>query len=244
MTRPSGIPTTELVTAVVPVRHDSERVAGKNRRLFDGEPLFMRILRTLGRAQRVGAIAVDTDSPEIAAALRRTIPSVRIVDRPMHLRGGEVPVNRLLAHDLAVLQGGAFLQTHCTNPLLGAETIDRAIEAFFSAQTAGTHDSVLSVTRWHTRLYDAEGRALNHDPAVLRRTQDLPPIFEENSNLYVFSREGFRRTGRRVGDRPALFEIDRLEAMDIDDEASWRIAELAVRSQAQTQINRRDEAAA
>ena len=82
----------------------------------------------------------------------------------------------------------------------------------------------MSVTRLQTRLYDADARPLNHDPKVLLRTQDLPPVFEENSGMYVFTREQIAE-GRRFGDRPLLFEIDPVEAVDIDEEADFALAE-------------------
>ena len=69
-----------------------------------------------------------------------------------------------------------------------------------------------------------DGSALNHDPKVLLRTQDLPPIYEENSNLYLFTAEQIAG-GRRMGDRPILFEIDPLEAVDIDEEPDFVLAE-------------------
>ena len=46
---------------------------------------------------------------------------------------------------------------------------------------------------------------------MLLRTQDLPPLFEENSGIYVFTRE---QDGRRFGDRPLLFETDRGDRAD------------------------------
>jgi CMP-N-acetylneuraminic acid synthetase len=66
---------------------------------------------------------------------------------------------------------------------------------------------------------------VNHDPQNLVRTQDLPPYFEENSNLYLFTAESFAATRARVGRRPLLFETPRLESADIDDEDGWRMAE-------------------
>jgi CMP-N-acetylneuraminic acid synthetase len=86
------------------------------------------------------------------------------------------------------------------------------------------------VTRLQTRLYDAESQPVNHDPAVLLRTQDLPPLYEENSGMYVFSREQIAE-GRRFGDRPLLFEIDPLEATDIDEEPDFVLAETLHRMQ-------------
>ena len=89
---------------------------------------------------------------------------------------------------------------------------------------ADNHDSLFSVTRWQTRLYGADGTPINHDPDVLLRTQDLPPVYEENSNLYLFTADQIA-AGRRIGDRPILFEIHPLEAVDIDDEHDFVLAE-------------------
>ena len=91
----------------------------------------------------------------------------------------------------------------------------------------GTHDSLFTVTRHNARFYTGDGSPINHNPQEMLRTQDLPPILEENSNLYVFSRESFKWSGnRRIGLKPCLFEINRLEAMDIDEEEDFRLAEL------------------
>ena len=49
------------------------------------------------------------------------------------------------------------------------------------------------MTRLQTRLYDQDGQALNHDPEVLLQTQDLPPVYEENSCIYIFTRENLSR---------------------------------------------------
>jgi CMP-N-acetylneuraminic acid synthetase len=116
-----------------------------------------------------------------------------------------------------------YLQTHSTNPLLRPATIDRAVAELLGS--VPRHDSLFSVTRLQTRLWDAAGQPMNHDPAVLLRTQDLPPVYEENSCLYMFTGKGLRRGGTRIGQRPLLFEIDRDEAWDIDEEIDFEVAE-------------------
>lgn len=215
------------VTAIVPVRHDSERVPGKNRRRFCGVPLFERIVRVLEEASSVDSIVVDTDSDEIAGVLADRYPGVSVIWRPDDLLGGDVSVNRILAHDLEQIEGDVFLQTHCTNPLLRPNTIDAAIARFVASER---HDSAFGVTRIQSRLYDQRCVALNHDPTVLMRTQDLPPLFEENSNLYLFTRASFGASGARIGLCPMMIEIDRVEAIDIDDESTWILAEAAYRA--------------
>ena len=134
----------------------------------------------------------------------------------------------VLQHDASVIDSDWYLQTHSTSPLLRPETIDAALAEL--EQSLDCHDSLFSVTRLQTRLYDAASQPVNHDPAVLLRTQDLPPLYEENSGMYVFTREQIAQ-GRRFGDRPLLFEIDPLEATDIDVESDFVLAETLHRMQ-------------
>lgn len=211
------------IAAIVPMRHASERVIGKNYRDFAGRPLFHHILLTLLDCPAVTQVCVDTDSPVIIDDIARAFPSVTVLLRPPHLREGTTPMNAVLENTLGQLKADWYLQTHSTNPLLKARTVEQAIRRLLDAPE---HDSLFSVTRLQTRLYDAQGKAMNHDPAVLLRTQDLPPVYEENSNLYLFSAQSFAQRKNRIGAKPMLFEIARDEAADIDEEIDFRIAEL------------------
>lgn len=222
----------DSVVALVPMRHHSERVPGKNFRLLGGRPLYEYILDALLVTDAVSQVAVDTDSPNIREGIIRAYPQVRLIERPEALRGGEIPMSEILLHDVEQVPHSYYLQTHSTNPLLRPETIRRAIDTFLASYPA--HDSLFSVTRLHKRLWDQAGQPVNHDPAVLLRTQDLPPIFEENSCLYLFERETFRARGNRLGSSPVLFEIDPQEAWDIDDELDFRLTEFMMRDRLQS----------
>jgi len=214
------------VTALVPMRHHSQRVPGKNYRLIAGRPLYAHILETLSRCPEVARIAVDTDSPVLTDGIRAAFPAVDIIQRPDELCGDEVPMNDILLHDIEQIEGEVFLQTHSTNPLLGQDTVMRAIRAYFDG--IPKHDSLFSVTRFQTRLWTAEGKAVNHDPATLIPTQDLEPLFLENSCLYIFSRESLLKHHSRIGKKPILFEIPPEEAVDIDTEWDFRLAECMI----------------
>ncbi|MDR2574394.1 MAG: acylneuraminate cytidylyltransferase family protein [Desulfovibrio sp.] len=209
------------IQALLPMKDHSERLPSKNIRPFAGQPLFFHVLKTLLQSPYVNTVTVNTDSRSIAALAGR-FSRVRIICRPEALCGDLVSMNDIIAHDLDCVPGEHFLQTHSTNPLLAVETLNRAIEEYFSA-LAG-YDSLFSVTRLQTRLYSDSG-PLNHDPTKLERTQDLPPVFEENSNIYLFSRDSFNTTGRRIGARPKMFPMSRLEAMDIDEQDDFILAE-------------------
>jgi CMP-N-acetylneuraminic acid synthetase len=96
------------------------------------------------------------------------------------------------------------------------------------------YDSLFSVTRLQTRLYDQFGRALNHDPHVLLQTQDLMPTYEENSCLYIFTRENLIRWHNRLGEKPLMFEVDAGEAWDIDEELDFAIADFLMHRKAKS----------
>jgi CMP-N-acetylneuraminic acid synthetase len=210
------------LVAVVPMRHSSERVGGKNYRLLGGRPLFHHIVSTLLAVPRIDKVVIDTDSDVIAESAADAFPDVQVIERPEHLRGGEVAMNDVLLHDVDVVDADLYLQTHSTNPLLSSQTISDALAAFDAASDS---DSLFSVTPLQTRLWTPDGQAINHDPNVLLRTQDLPPVMEENSCLYVFSGELLRSRRNRIGERPLLYPLSPEEAWDIDEESDWTVVE-------------------
>ena len=86
--------------ALVPMRHESERVPGKNYRPLVGRPLYEYILETLHQVPEIGLVVVDTDSPAIREGVSRGFPGVRLLDRPEKLRGGHVSTNEVILHDV------------------------------------------------------------------------------------------------------------------------------------------------
>jgi len=213
--------TGKTFVALVPMRHHSQRVPGKNYRPLAGKPLYQHILLTLLDCPEIQQIVVDTDSEPIMEGIRRHFPQVMLIERPAHLRADTIPMNEILIHDTGQVAADFYLQTHSTNPLLRSATISRAIQTFLQDYPA--YDSLFSVTRRQVRLWDQLGRAINHNPAILIQTQDLPPVYEENSCLYIFTRQTLLQRRNRLGERPRLFEIPPEEAWDIDVELDFAI---------------------
>jgi CMP-N-acetylneuraminic acid synthetase len=216
------------IAAIVPMRHFSRRVPGKNYRLLGDKPLYRYILDTLLAVPAVTEVVVDTDSDTIIQELEQQFPEVRIMRRPEHLRSEMLVMNDILPHILEEVEADYYLQTHSTNPLLRSETINEAIAAFLAQRDV--YDSLFSVTPRHIRLWTAEGEAVNHDPDNLIRTQDLDPVLEENSCMYIFRREVFEARRNRIGAHPLVFAMDPAESLDVDTELDWQIVEATLRS--------------
>lgn len=211
------------VVAIVPMRHSSERVKGKNYRDFAGKPLFHRVIDSLLACKKIDKVVIDTDSPTIMEQASQLYPEVMVLERPDHLRDGAIPMNNVLINTCNTIESEFYLQTHSTNPLLSPESISNGIEAFMS--TYPIYDSMFTVTRLQTRIWDQLARAINHNPSILLRTQDLPPTYLENSCMYLFTKETLIKKFNRIGDRPLMYEIPEIEAQDIDVELNFKVAE-------------------
>src|SRR5512147_921352 len=100
------------LAALVPMRHHSQRVPGKNYRPLAGKPLFHHIIETLLAVPEIGHIAVDTDSEPVMQGLRTNFPGVQIIERPEELRADDIPMNEILLHDVGLVPADYYLQTH------------------------------------------------------------------------------------------------------------------------------------
>lgn len=218
------------VVALLPMKANSERVKGKNFRNFCGKPLFRWILDTLLEVEDIDQVIINTDARHILAenGLVDT-DRVTIRDRKPEICGDLVSMNLVLADDVANVDADIYLMTHTTNPLMSADTIRGALATFRDAQANGKADSLFTVDKVQTRFYRADCSAVNHDPDNLVRTQDLEPWFEENSNLYIFTRDSFAATNARIGKKPTMYEGPQFESIDIDTPQDWDFAVVAAR---------------
>jgi CMP-N-acetylneuraminic acid synthetase len=215
------------IVALLPMKGNSERVPNKNLKDFSGKPLYHRVMETLLNSDYIDTVVVNTDSDIIKNDLKKHFEvNVVIVNRPAEIIGDFVSMNKIIECDINAIEADLYLQTHSTNPLLKTESVNQAIEKMIALKENNEFDSVFSVTKLQTRLYKADGVPFNHNPEELLRTQDLEPLYEENSNFYIFTKESFVKSGgKRIGCKPFMFEIDKIEAVDIDEPQDFFIAE-------------------
>jgi CMP-N-acetylneuraminic acid synthetase len=153
------------IVALVPMKHTSLRVPGKNYRKLGDKPLCCWVLQTLCDCDRITKVVVDTDSDTVKAMLTKEFPQIEIIDRPAHLLN-DPPMNEILLYDTGVVKADFYFQTHVTNPFLKKETIDAALDNFLS-QYPYQCDSLFAVRQWQTRLYDQLGNAVSAEPEAL-----------------------------------------------------------------------------
>jgi CMP-N-acetylneuraminic acid synthetase len=211
------------IVALLPMKANSERVKGKNFRPLAGKPLFMWILDSLLLNENIDKVVINTDAKDILIE-NGLEESSRVVirERKPELCGDFVSMNLILADDIQSVPADVYLMTHTTNPLISSDTIKSAIAHFENSMPE--YDSLFTVNKVQTRFYREDMSAVNHDPANLIRTQDLEPWYEENSCLYLFTRESFGKTNARIGERPTMYVTPTLESVDIDEPDDWEMA--------------------
>ena len=218
----------QKIVALLPMKANSERVKGKNFREFNGKPLFRWTLDTLLAIKEIDQVIINTDAREILAE-NGLVETDRIVirDRKKEICGDMVSMNLIIEDDVNNVNADIYLMTHTTNPLMTAITVGGALESFQTQKNSGDADSLFTVDKIQTRFYREDCSAVNHDPDNLLRTQDLEPWFEENSNLYIFTKEAFDKTNARIGENPMMYETSKFESIDIDTPDDWDFAIVA-----------------
>ena len=218
------------IIALLPMKGNSERVKGKNFKIFCGKPLYRWVLDTLIACQEIDLIVINTDVRDILK--NASLPDskkILIRDRPREIQGDFVSMNKIIENDLDNINANTYLMTHTTNPFLSLQTIKNALITY-KKEIPNNKDSLFSVNSFQTRFYKRDGNPINHKLSELKRTQDLEIWYEENSNLYLFSKNSFDKTKNRIGKYPILFETPKYESLDIDTLEDWNYAELIMKA--------------
>lgn len=213
------------LVAYLPIKENSQRIPNKNFKSFLGKALYEWILEKLLAVPSIQKIYINTDA-NILLTNNKILKNkkIELIKRKEELCGDNVSMNKIIDDDLNFIDSKAYLMTHVTNPFLSVKTLSKAIDIYNHSLNEG-YDSLFSVNEFRSRFYDISNNAINHNPKELIQTQDLPPIFEENSNLYIFSKESFLATRSRIGKYPIHFTTPKIESIDIDYPEDWLLAE-------------------
>ena len=220
------------IYALIPIKFNSDRVPGKNFRLMNNKPLFYYIINNLKKCKYISKIIINIDNEFLEESIKKYFNDVEFYYRPEYLKGGDVPTNKLFIDMIENMNLDAdyYFQTHTTNPLLKLETINNTIKMFLDENKyCLCYDSLFSVKKWQTRLYDKNSNAVNHNPLELLPTQNLDPLYEENSCMYLFSKESIIKNNHRIGKKPLMYAMNDIESQDIDIETDFKITEAIMR---------------
>lgn len=203
--------------ALIPIKLGSKRIPGKNiKPFFDGTPLMSFIQKACLQAGNIDEIYVYCSDE---AVIPYVLPGVKFLKRPEYLDGDNINANDFIREFINSVDADIYVNAHTTSPFTKPETLAELIDKV----AEGKYDSAFCAEVIRTFMWE-NGKPLNFDPDHFPRTQDLPKILGETSIAYVFTKQSFLEHNRRLGSKPYVKEVDKIEAMDIDYPEDFDIA--------------------
>lgn len=206
------------IIAVMPIKLKNERCPGKNTKLLGDKPLMQYELGSLMETELCDNIYVYCSDPAVIPFIPE---GVSFLQRPQFLDLPTSNFTQIFENFMHQQDADVYVYAHATAPYITVETMKQCIDAVKS----GEFDSAFCAVKLQDYLWQ-DGKPLNFDASNLPRTQDLKPIYQETSGVYVFTKEVFLKYKRRIGVKPFIKEVTFKEAIDIDNPEDFDLAEV------------------
>ena len=208
------------IIAIMPIKLKNERCPGKNIKKLGDKPLLQWELISLKETSLCDSISVYCSSENVVPYLP---DGVLFVKRPEYLDLPTSNFSQIFNCFMEKHHADIYVYAHATAPFVSVDTMRHCIEAVKS----GEYDSAFCAVKLQDYLWQ-NGEPLNFDATNLPRTQDLKPIYQETSGVYVFTKEVFVNYHRRIGKKPFINEVSFKESVDIDNPEDFKLAEALV----------------
>lgn len=208
------------IVAIMPIKLKNERCPGKNTRMLGQKPLLQYELDSLLKTGLCDSICVYCSDEAVVSYLPN---GVDFIQRPKELDLPTSNFSQIFRCFTSEMDADIYVYAHATAPFISVETMTQCIESVKS----GKYDSAFCAVKLQDYLWK-NGEPLNFDATNLPRTQDLEPIYQETSGVYVFTKEVFTKYGRRIGINPFIKEVSFKESIDIDEPKDFELAEAMV----------------
>lgn len=204
----------------IPIKANSERVPGKNLRFLNGKKLYEYICQHVKEADVFDDVYIDTNSKEISTYAEEM--GFYVIERKPELARNSANGNDLLVFHFESYPGyDYYFQLFATAPYMQASTIQQCFNRLIGSEE---YDSCFTAIENHS-FYWLSGNPINYRPGILPRSQDMLPVIEETTGLYGISAEALNRYRCRIGRKPYIHMVNKFEAVDINTEEDFKIAE-------------------
>lgn len=209
------------IAAVIPVRQGSTRLKNKNILPFGTSNLLIHKIHQLKAIAKIDRIIVSTDSEEmIKMALEE---GIEVQKRPLEYCDEKTKSFREVVCYIAdSIETEVLIWAPCVCPLVKIETFNKAIDEFLSIKN-NEFDSVISAKLLKEYVFD-ENKPLNFSIENHVPSQKLPNWHTIVNGFFIAKKEDMKNWQFVYGKRPKLIEVDKFEAIDIDDELDYKLA--------------------
>lgn len=203
--------------AFVPIRLNSKRVVGKNLKMLGGKPLMCYILDTLANIKKIDEVYVYCSQESIKEYLPE---GVKFLKRPEYLDRDETLGKEIYDEFTKTIDADIYILAHTTSPFMKQETVENALDKIVN----DGYDSAFSCEKIQTFTW-YDGKPLNYDLKEIPRTQTIEPVYVETSAFFMFKRDIWKVHKQRIGFKPYMAQVDKIEGVDIDWPEDFDFAE-------------------
>lgn len=203
--------------AFVPIRLNSKRVVGKNLKMLGGKPLMCYILDTLANIKKIDEVYVYCSQESIKEYLPK---GVKFLKRPEYLDRDETLGKEIYEEFTKTIDADIYILAHTTSPFMKQETLENALDKIVN----DGYDSAFSCEKIQTFTW-YDGKPLNYDLKEIPRTQTIEPVYVETSAFFMFKRDIWKVHKQRIGFKPYMAQVDKIEGVDIDWPEDFDFAE-------------------
>jgi CMP-N-acetylneuraminic acid synthetase len=214
------------IVALVPARCGSKRIESKNLQLIGGTSIVERKVGQLRQAKLIHEVYVGSDGKAILDAGVRA-GAIPVMRDPVACDEAVSPANVMIADFVKRVEADVIVWAHCTNPFIYGEQYDAAIERFLANENQG-YDSLLSVTKIQSHMWNHHGFPCNYNPYGPRHTlaRELEPVYFQDGGIFIQHAADFRRNSYFFGRRPFLYQLDAMTGFDINTPDELEMARL------------------
>ena len=199
---------------------------------IDGQNMQIEYRSAEGKLDRLATLAAELVDLKVDIIVASETPAVQAAKRatteiPIVMAPSGDPVGTGLIGSLS-RPGGNVTGLSAATAELAGKSLELIREMLPGARrVAALADPANAFTKSFLAQIHGSAKAAGFEiqDVMLGGTQDLEPIYHENSCFYIFSRETNQKIKNRLGSNPLMFSIDRLEAADIDDMEDFYWAE-------------------
>lgn len=203
--------------AFVPIRLNSKRVVGKNLKMLGEKPLMCYILDTLANIKKIDEVYVYCSQESIKEYLPE---GVKFLKRPEYLDRDETLGKEIYEEFTKTIDADIYILAHTTSPFMKQETVENALDKIVN----DGYDSAFSCEKIQTFTW-YDGKPLNYDLKEIPRTQTIEPIYVETSAFFMFKHDIWKVHKQRIGFKPYMAQVDKIEGVDIDWPEDFDFAE-------------------
>ncbi len=220
------------VYAFVPAKGTSERIQNKNKRILDGEMLYVKALKTLLKCREIDKVFLDTESEEMYDAV--SYLPITFMKRDINLANNKTDGHQMFLNEIKSFpDADIYVQLLCTSPFIKSETIDNAIK-ILKKQTK--YDSAILMKKDKFYFWNEKNKPeydINHIP----NSKDLPETLIESMGLYISKKETALKTNRRFGNKPYFIFGNLEELIDVNNPEDLEFAQTYAKGIKQNEIS-------